>query len=130
MILVLTHGCFDILHPGHHLHLEEAANMGDSLIVSITAAKHIKKPGRPVFTDRERTYQLMNLRFVDGVYLCDDSTAIPALLKVNPDLYVKGIDYKDTGIIEEEQKVCDEIGCIVRYTTTQKYSSSDYVKWV
>ena len=53
--IVLCHGVFDLVHPGHIIHLEQAKKMGDILVVSVTAARYVRKgPGRPYFDDKMR----------------------------------------------------------------------------
>ena len=66
--VVLCHGVFDLLHPGHLKHLAAAKDEGDVLVVSITSAPFVNKgPGRPVFDDQQRAYQLAHLSIVDHV---------------------------------------------------------------
>jgi len=127
--VVLCHGCFDILHHGHVLHLKQARELGDYLVVSITAGRHIHKPDRPVFTDVERAEMLRALRTVDQVYICDEPTGVTAIKEFRPALYVKGIDYYIKGINAAERAACDKVGAIVTYTQTPKYSSSDLVRY-
>ena len=69
MKVVLAHGCWDILHIGHHLHLEAAKAFGDKLIVSCSSDDEIRKikPGRPIQNEHVRMKQLSDLRFVDDV---------------------------------------------------------------
>ena len=129
MRVVLCHGCFDILHIGHHWHLKEAKKLGDRLVVSITAAQYVNKgPGLPVFSDEERAEALRDLRFVDEVYICHAPYAEPALRKYKPDYYVKGIDYIDAPMVAKDKAACAELGVIVKFTKTKKYSSGALCK--
>jgi len=132
MKVVLAHGCFDILHPGHHRYLEAAKAMGDKLIVSVSADEYVKKikpPPRPIQNEHDRAYQLRNLRFVDQVFICYDDSGAAAIRLFKPDIFVRGIDYRESGIDEREAEVCREIGCEIRFTDTPKQSSGDYVKY-
>lgn len=131
MIRVLAHGCFDILHQGHHMYLEAARAMGDRLIVSVSADEYVRKikpHPRPFQSETHRAYQLRNLRFVDEVFICYDDSGAMAIRGFRPDIFVRGIDYRDTGIDEREAKACREVGCQIRFTETPKFSSGDYVR--
>lgn len=128
MITVLAHGCFDILHVGHVLHLQQASKLGDCLVVSITAGRHITKEGRPVFSDDERARMLWALRCVDRVYICDEPTGVTAIKDIRPDLYVKGVDYEARGVNSAERQACVEVGAKIVYTQTQKYSSRELLR--
>ena len=126
--VVLCHGHFDFLHIGHLLHLQEASCLGERLIVSITADEFVTKPGRPIFNESERERMLSELRCVDEVYICRADTGIPAIHKFNPEYYVKGIDYSDSGIIESEMKACEKVGAEIVFTSAQKYSTTDLIE--
>lgn len=94
--LVLCHGVFDLLHPGHIIHLQQARNLGDRLLVSITASEYVLKgPGRPYFSDELRMKSLAALACVDYVILSRAETALEVLDAIQPDLYVKGSEYAD-----------------------------------
>ncbi|NBQ55648.1 MAG: hypothetical protein EBU36_03185 [Verrucomicrobia bacterium] len=68
--LVQCHGTFDLVHPGHIVHLQDAAKLGDFLVVTVTEGKHVNKgPGRPYFNDALRTRSLAALECVDYVVL-------------------------------------------------------------
>jgi rfaE bifunctional protein nucleotidyltransferase chain/domain len=126
--IVLAHGCFDCLHYGHLLHLEEARKLGERLVVSITADKYIAKPGRPIYNERARSAMLRALRCVDDVVVAQSPTAVESIRRVMPRVFVKGLDYCERGIIAEELVVCREIGCDIAYTPTEKYSTTDLIR--
>lgn len=132
MILVLAHGTFDILHPGHIKHLQAAKNLGDRLVVSLSSDKRVSeiKPGRPVFSERERRDQLLSLRCVDDVWVNDGQSGAEAIHYWKPSIFVRGIDYKTRGVDQREIDACLWIGCKLRFTDTEKLSSSDYVEMV
>ena len=68
--IVQSHGVFDMIHPGHICHLEEARALGDVLVVTLTADAHVRKgPGRPLFNERLRLAALAGLTCVDYVVL-------------------------------------------------------------
>lgn len=90
-ILVHAHGVFDLLHLGHTRHLQAARAMGDKLIVTVTSDRYVTKgPGRPVFPAEQRAEMLAALDCVDYVAISDHPTAIEAINKIRPDIFVKG----------------------------------------
>lgn len=94
--IVLTNGCFDIIHAGHIKYLEKAAAYGDCLIVGLNTDASIKRwkdKNRPIIPEEERAAVLDALKPVDYVVLFDETNAEKLLEKVMPDVYVKGGDY-------------------------------------
>ena len=130
MKVVLCHGKFDILHIGHVLHLQQAREFGDRLLVSITAGKFIQREGRPVFTDKERMDMLWSLRVVDFVFLCDEPTGVTAIRTFRPNFYAKGLDYAEKGINEAETQACLDVRATIVFTNTQKFSSGALVRYL
>jgi rfaE bifunctional protein kinase chain/domain/rfaE bifunctional protein nucleotidyltransferase chain/domain len=93
--IVLCHGVFDLIHPGHIRHLQSAKRLGDILLVTITADQYVKKgPGRPIFRQELRAEVLAAIRDVDFVSVIPSESAIEAIKRIRPDFYVKGPDYK------------------------------------
>jgi len=123
MITVLANGCFDLFHYGHLKHLEEASNMGDRLIVSITSDKFVNKPGKPVFPDYERQAIVHALRFVDQAIIVDG--LMQAMKQVAPDIVVKGIDYGQ--LDKEHYDYCLRHNIQMRFTGTPKMSSTEII---
>lgn len=94
--IVLCHGVFDVVHPGHLNYLKKAKQFGDILIISVTSDRFVNKgPGRPVFDINQRISFLKELKFVDKVYESDDFTAEKIIEKIKPNFYCKGVDYSD-----------------------------------
>src|SRR5215470_2922385 len=93
---VFTNGCFDILHPGHIDLLRRARSLGDILVVAINSdnsVRRLKGPNRPVFPDAERAEILSALDMVDFVCTFDEDTPLETILKIRPDILVKGADW-------------------------------------
>lgn len=127
--VVHAHGCFDILHYFHCLHLEQAKSYGDILIVTLTSDQYVgKDANRPIFSEDIRTKMVAFLPFVDYVAISDYPDASTAIRIINPNIYVKGIDYKEIGIIESEKKALSEIGAELMFTTTKKYSTTEILE--
>ncbi len=95
--VVFTNGCFDILHRGHIEYLAKAADHGDYLIVGLNSdasVKNIKGPGRPIQDQESRALILASLHFVHRVVLFEQDTPYELIKLVNPDVLIKGGDYK------------------------------------
>lgn len=128
--IILCHGVFDLLHPGHIAHLQEAKALGDLLVVSITAASHVNRgPGRPIFSDELRLYSISSLACVDYVLLAPVTTALEVIDKVQPDFYCKGHEYADhskdvTQNIDREAERVRAYGGELRYTGEIVFSST------
>lgn len=131
--IVLCHGVFDLVHPGHILHFEQAKAMGDILVVSITSSKYVRKgPGRPYFDDDMRLKFLEAIQYIDYVMLSEGFTVDDIVEIVEPDIYVKGEEYKEadhdiTGAITGEQKLVEKHGGRIEFTCGQKYSSTKLI---
>lgn len=132
--VVHAHGVFDVLHIGHVRHLEEAARLGDTLIVTITADRHVNKgPGRPVFNEHLRAEMLAALEYVDWVGVNQDPDAVVLLNTLKPSVYVKGPDYARpeddvTGKIAMEREAVEAHGGRIAITSdTIVFSSSNLI---
>ena len=125
MKVVLAMGCFDLLHAGHLRHLEEARSMGDFLVVGLTVDAHVGKHGRPIIPQDERRELLRGLRCVSVVYLCKDS--IEALEQWEPQIFCKGHDYLEKGLLPEELDFCSKHGIEIRYTKYNPQTTSSII---
>lgn len=131
--IALCHGVFDLVHPGHIIHLEQAKEMADVLVVSITSAQYVRKgPGRPYFDNEMRMKFLAALECVDYVMLSEGYTVDDIIESVEPDFYIKGEEYAKaeddiTGKIGEEQALVEKHGGKIQYTTGQTYSSTKLI---
>ena len=93
--IVTTNGCFDLLHVGHARCLAFAKKQGDILIVGInfdTSVRRQKGRGRPLVPARERAEMLAALEAVDYVFVFASATPMPWILRIRPDIHVKGAD--------------------------------------
>jgi D-beta-D-heptose 7-phosphate kinase/D-beta-D-heptose 1-phosphate adenosyltransferase len=99
--IVMTNGCFDILHAGHAGYLEQARALGDRLIVAVNddaSVTRLKGPERPVVTLADRMQLLAALRAVDWVVPFSEDTPERLICRVQPDILVKGGDYRPEDI--------------------------------
>lgn len=111
--LVVTNGCFDILHLGHVTYLENARNIGDALLIGVNsdaAVSGLKGPGRPVNSETDRASVLAALESVDGVCIFTDTTATKFLAAAQPDIYVKGGDYTLDTLNQDERRAVESAG--------------------
>ena len=128
--VVLAHGVFDIIHPGHITHLEEGKRCGDALFVTVTSDRYVGKgPDRPAFSQEVRCDALSALEAVDVVAVSDFGSAVPAIEAIKPDVYIKGEEYINsdndlTGMIVDEQKTVEIYGGRIHYTSGAVDSSS------
>ena len=94
--VVFTNGCYDLLHSGHILLLERARSLGDVLILALNtdaSVARLKGPSRPLMPEQERARMVAALEAVDAVAFFDDDTPRELIVKVLPDILVKGADW-------------------------------------
>jgi len=111
--LVVTNGCFDLLHLGHVTYLETARNLGDMLLVGVNsdnAVRGLKGPGRPVNAEFDRAAVLAALESVDAVRIFPDVRATNFLSMAAPDIYVKGGDYTLDTLDQTERHTVESAG--------------------
>ena len=128
--IILCHGVFDLLHLGHIKHFDEAKNLGDILVVSLTPDRYVNKgPSRPAFTEKLRAETISSLEVVDYVVINTTPTAISIIQKIKPNIYCKGTDYKNhqddiSGQIKKEIREIKKVGGKIHYTKDITFSSS------
>ncbi|MBI2870532.1 MAG: adenylyltransferase/cytidyltransferase family protein [Candidatus Omnitrophica bacterium] len=127
---VLCHGVFDLMHPGHILHIAAARKQGDVLAVTITPDRFVRKgPGRPVFSEKLRIQTVASLQDVDYTALNEWPTAVETIARLKPHVYAKGNDYTNpaddlTGRIVDEENAVRSIGGEIFFTNEESFSSS------
>ncbi len=100
--IVFTNGCFDILHLGHVQYLEQAAQLGDVLVVGLNSdesVRHLKGPKRPLQPAYARARILAALEFVEAVVIFEEDTPLRLIEKIMPDVLVKGGDYTPETVV-------------------------------
>jgi cytidyltransferase-like protein len=128
--IVQCHGTFDLIHPGHIVHFEEAKALGDILVVTITDENNVNKgPGRPFFNDQLRAQSISALSFVDFVVLIPFPSAVEAIECIRPDIYCKGLEYKNdendvTGNILDDRSTVENLGGQISYVGSVVFSST------
>ena len=103
--IVFTNGCFDILHIGHVRYLQEAAALGDVMIVGLNSdasVKRLKGEERPINCQEDRAELLAALGFIDYVIMFDEDTPYELIKQIQPDVLVKGGDYQPDQVVGKD----------------------------
>ncbi|MBC8487665.1 MAG: D-glycero-beta-D-manno-heptose 1-phosphate adenylyltransferase [Bacteroidetes bacterium] len=127
--IVFTNGCFDILHLGHINYLSKAKDFGDVLVIGLNtddSVSRIKDKHRPVINENARAMILASLHFVDAIVLFDEDTPYNLIKQVQPDILVKGSDYK-TGDIVGADIVKAKGGEIITIEFLDGYSTTSII---
>jgi rfaE bifunctional protein nucleotidyltransferase chain/domain len=130
--LVLTNGCFDLLHAGHVRYLQAARALGDALAVAINgdeSVRALKEEGRPLNRESERAEVVAALECVDHVVIFPEVRATNLIEKVRPAIYVKGGDYTPQTLHAEERAALEQAGAEIRILPFEKgYSTSALIE--
>jgi D-glycero-beta-D-manno-heptose 1-phosphate adenylyltransferase len=124
--IVFTNGCFDVLHRGHVDYLAGASEMGDLLMVGLNTDESVSKlkgPSRPFLDEGTRSLILASLSFVSAVVLFSEETPIDLIRHVEPDVLVKGGDYKPEEVVGYDL-VTARGGKVITLDFTAGHSSS------
>ncbi|MEA5099792.1 MAG: D-glycero-beta-D-manno-heptose 1-phosphate adenylyltransferase [Bacteroidales bacterium] len=100
--IVFTNGCFDIIHRGHVDYLSKAKDLGDKLIIGLNtdlSVRNIKGNTRPIQDEQSRAIILAAMQFVDAIVFFSEPTPYTLIKEIQPDILVKGADYKKEDII-------------------------------
>ncbi len=115
--LVLTNGCFDLLHTGHVRYLEQARKLGDALVVAINSdqsVRELKGPERPLNGEPDRAEVLAALRCVDHVSVFEGKRVTEVIRQLRPAVYAKGGDYSLETLDPQERAVLEEVGAEIK----------------
>lgn len=124
--IVFTNGCFDIVHKGHIEYLAQAAALGTKLVIGLNtdaSVKRLKGENRPINNQEARAILLSALIFVDKVVFFDEDTPYELIQYIQPDILVKGKDYKPENIIGYDI-VKNKGGEIITIDLTTGYSTT------
>lgn len=128
--IVFTNGCFDLLHPGHVTYLEKARAKGDFLIVALDtdqSVRLLKGLTRPVNPLPARMQVVAALESVDAVTFFEEGNPLPLILKLRPDVLVKGGDWKISDIIGSRE-VLSWSGKVYSIQFVDGYSTTNIIK--
>lgn len=116
--VVLTNGCFDLLHVGHLYYLQQAAALGDSLWIALNSddsIRSLKGPQRPILSLKERAYALGALSFVGGLFSFENPRLTDEIRAFEPDVYVKAGDYTLETLDRSEREALEEVGAQISF---------------
>lgn len=123
--VVMCHGTFDLVHPGHIRHLSYAKSKGDLLVASLTSDRHItKSPHRPFAPEELRALNLAALEMVDYVIVDQEAKPLLNLERIKPEFFVKGFEY---GVRDVHPRTKEEMAIVEAYGGTVMFSPDDVV---
>ena len=128
--IVFTNGCFDILHRGHIIYLNEAKSLGDVLVVGLNSdlsVRKLKGDERPVNNQEDRKFLLENLKAVDHVVVFSQQTPLALIKKIKPEFLVKGGDWKIQNIVGHDE-VLSYGGKVKSLSLLDNYSTSGLIE--
>lgn len=128
--IVFTNGCFDVIHLGHLKYLAEASNLGTKLIIGLNtdaSVSRLKGPDRPINQEDARALVLAGFQFIDAIVYFDEDTPFNLIQQVQPDVLVKGGDYKPEDIVGFDI-VTSKGGEVVTIDFVEGFSSSAIIK--
>ena len=115
--LVLTNGCFDLLHPGHIRYLQQARALGDALLVALNgdaSVRALKGPTRPINNEADRAEVLAALACVDFITVFQTERITDIARSIHPQIYAKGGDYTVESLDPGERAALQEAGAEIR----------------
>ena len=128
--IVFTNGCFDLLHKGHIDLLNKASTFGDILIVGLNSdnsVKTLKGKDRPIENERRRSKKLLEISNVDYVIIFNSETPRDLIMKIMPDVLVKGGDYNKNDVVGSNE-VVSAGGKVKIVPLTKGFSTTSIIK--
>lgn len=128
--IVFTNGCFDLLHYGHLHYLAAARDLADRLVVGLNSAasvRRLKGPNRPINDELTRTHTLAALQMIDAVVVFEADTPLELIKIVQPDILVKGGDWKPDQIVGSEIVLANG-GQVLSLPFVEGYSTTNIEK--
>jgi rfaE bifunctional protein nucleotidyltransferase chain/domain len=118
---IFTNGCFDVLHRGHFELLKYCKSLGHVVVGLNTddSIKRLKGDTRPFFSQKDRVFMLNSCKYVDEVILFSDDTPYNLIKQINPDIIVKGGDYKKEEVVGNDLAEIKLFDYIKGFSTTQ-----------
>jgi rfaE bifunctional protein nucleotidyltransferase chain/domain len=128
--IILTNGCFDLLHVGHVRYLAGAKALGGYVVTAVNSDAQVKASkgdGRPMVDEQERAELIASLRFVDVVTIFPEPTVEELIRALKPDFHAKGTDYTvDT--VPERDIVAEYGGRVAIVGDPKDHSSSEFAR--
>lgn len=130
--IILTNGCFDLVHVGHIRYLSAAKALGGFVVLGLNSdrqVRQLKGEGRPFMPELERAETMAAIRFVDVVTIFDEPTVKELILSIRPDLHAKGTDYT-TETVPEREIVRSYGGRVVIVGDPKDHSSTELIRTI
>lgn len=130
--VVMTNGCFDLLHPGHIAYLSEARSLGEMLIVAVNSdasVRRLKGEKRPIMDEQARAWMLAALLPVSAVVIFEEDTPERLIGKILPDILVKGGDWAVSAIVGADQVLANG-GEVKSLPFREGYSTTNIIERV
>lgn len=124
--IVFTNGCFDLLHLGHIDYLARAADFGDKMVIGLNtdaSVRRLKGDSRPITDEKSRAMVLASIGFISAICLFDEPTPLELIRLVQPDVLIKGADYKPEEIVGYDI-VTERGGIVQTIPFTDGYSTT------
>jgi len=129
--IVFTNGCFDILHPGHVDYLSQARDLGDFMVLGLNTDNSVRRlnkaPNRPINNEHTRATVLAGLACIDAIVYFDEETPYELIKFLQPDILVKGNDYKAEDIVGYDV-VKAKGGQIITIPMVEGYSTTKLIE--
>lgn len=116
--MVMTNGCFDLLHVGHISYLQESKKLGDHLWILINSdesVRALKGPTRPIQSEAERAFSLAALSCIDYIVVFNQPRLTDEILLLKPDIYTKAGDYTLDTLYQPEREAFESVGAQIKF---------------
>jgi rfaE bifunctional protein nucleotidyltransferase chain/domain len=120
--VIFTNGCFDVLHRGHVELLEYCYSLGNTVVVGLNSddsIKRLKGDNRPVNNQCDRQFMLESIKYVHKVIVFNEDTPYNLIKEINPDIIVKGGDYKPEDVVGKDISEVRIFNYVPGYSTTK-----------
>ncbi len=127
--IAFTNGCFDLIHRGHYESLAQAAAAADDLVVALNddaSVRGLKGPGRPILPAEDRAVLIAALQPVSAVTIFGEPTPLEVILRIRPDVLVKGSEYAEEDIVGARE-IKSWGGRVVRVPMVPGWSTSQII---
>ncbi len=127
--VILTNGCFDLLHVGHIRYLHAAKELGGKVVVALNSdasVRELKGEGRPLMNEQERAEILAALSDVDAIVVFPEPDVRAIIREIHPDVQAKGTDYTADSVPERDE-VTAYGGCIAIVGDPKNHSTTEFL---
>lgn len=131
-VMVMSNGCFDLLHVGHISYLQASRELGDELWILINSdisVRSLKGPTRPIESETERAYCLAALSCIDHIVIFNNAQLVSEIEQLQPDIYTKAGDYTIETLHQGERAAFEAVGTAIHFLPfLEGFSTSSMVE--